>query len=76
MIKKYWSEEGMCNHMQYKGLWPVTYVSADGITYKKSCMACREVSNGNCQLGENCEVFKIATTEMEYHWNLRDKTLS
>lgn len=75
MIKKYWYEEGMCKHMQYKGLWPVAYVSEDGTVYRKSCMACGQVNEGNCKLGEECEVFKIAATEMERHWDLRDKTL-
>ena len=75
MIKKYWYEEGMCKHMQYKGLWPVTYVSDDGMTFRKSCMACTEVANGKCQLGEQCEVFQVAASEMEAHWDMRDKTL-
>ena len=76
MIKKYWYEEGMCKHMQYKGLWPVTYESADGMVYRKSCMSCTEVANGKCQVGEQCEVFQVASVEMEVHWDMRDKTLS
>ena len=75
MIRKYWYEEGMCKHMQYKGLWPVAYVS-DGAVYSKSCMACTEVANGKCKLGEQCEVFQVASSEMEAHWDMRDKTLS
>ena len=77
MIKKYWYEEGMCKFMQYKGQWPVAYVSDNGgVTYKKSCMACTVVENGECKLGENCSVFQIAAEEMEAHWNLRDKKMS
>ena len=76
MIRKYWYEEGMCKHMQYKGLWPVAYESADGMIYRKSCMACTEVANGKCKLGEQCEVFQVASAEMEAHWDMRDKTLS
>ena len=76
MTKKYRYEEGMCKYMQYKGLWPVTYVSTDGSLYKKSCMSCKEVNTDKCQLGEDCEVFQIAAAEMENYWNLRDKTLN
>ena len=75
MKQKYWYEEGMCKHMSYKGQWPVTYTSADGLVYKKECMACDAVSKGVCQLGTKCEVFKIATDEMESHWQLRDKKM-
>lgn len=75
MIKKYWYEEGMWKYMQYKGLCPVIYVSEDGVVYRKSCMAYREVNNGKCQLGNDCAVFQSALTEMEAHWDLRDKTL-
>ena len=75
MKQKYWYEEGMCKHLQYKGLWPVTYKSDDGLIYKKDCMACIEVENGNCKLGSKCEVFKIASDEMEAHWQLRDKKM-
>ena len=43
-MKKYWYEEGMCHTLGYKGQWPVTYTSADGLVYKKECMACDAVS--------------------------------
>ena len=75
-MKKYWYEEGMCKHMSYKGQWPVMYTSDNGLTYKKECMACTEVERGNCKLGSDCEVFKIAVDEMEAHWQLRDKKMS
>ena len=65
----------MCKYLQYKGLWPVTYVSDDGLIYKKDCMACNAVLNGSCKLGLDCEVFKIAADEMEVHWQLRDKKM-
>lgn len=74
-MKKYWYEEGMCLHMKYKGQWPVIYISEDGLMYKKECMACTEVERGNCKLGAECEVYKIAVDEMEAHWQLREKKM-
>lgn len=76
MIKKYWYEEGMCKYMGYKGQWPVAYISTDGIMYKKDHMACKEVKNGTCKLGVDCDVFKSAENEMGAHWQLRDKTMN
>ena len=38
-------------------------------------MACTEVERGNCKLGAECEVYKIAAYEMEAHWQLRDKKM-
>ena len=75
MVRKYWYEEGMCQHLRYKGLWPVAYVSEDDMVYKKECMACREVLDGKCKQERACEVFKRAAEKMEKSWQLRDKKM-
>ena len=74
-MKKYWYEEGMCRSLGYKGQWPLIYTSQDGIIYKKDCMCCDMISDGQCTIHKNCEILSSAPNEMKANWQLREKKM-
>ena len=73
-MDKYWYGEGMCKALHYRGLYPMTYTSDDGRTFNKKCMCCQMITDGRCQIpNDQCDVFNNSPTEMENHWQLRNK---
>ena len=74
-MKKYWYEEGMCRTLGYKGQYPVTYTSTDGLIYNRECMCCTAVINGTCKIHQSCEILLTAPASMENNWQLRDKKI-